>query len=154
MDRNSTHTGVNHNASMIVLRWIFFVPIGFLIGWMFAIPIILFYSIVNLDNIFLMSAIKNGVSVYFGILGCAWIVPKKCSLHGLKVLVSILFGSAMVLTLSTFLSEKTWEYAGEALGILLGYLGATVWDKNGIAVLLEKTKGAHPLNAYSKSVDS
>jgi hypothetical protein len=138
---------------MRVLRWILFVPFGFLIGWLFAIPVILFHSIANWDNIFWMSVIKNGVSVYFGILGCAWIVPKNCSPHLLKTIVSILFGSAIVLTLLAFLGEQTWEYAGEILGISLGYLGATVWDKNGIIALLQKTKGAHPLNAYSIIVD-
>jgi hypothetical protein len=139
---------------MIALRWIFFVPIGFLIGWLFAIPVILFHLVANWDDIFFMSVIKNGVSVYYGILSCAWIAPKQLSLHGLKTLVSILFGSAIVLTLFAFFREPTWEYAGEALGILLGYLGATAWDRNGLNVMLQKTKGAWPLNAYSKSADT
>ena len=139
---------------MNALRWALFVPGGILIGFLFAFPIILFYNIFNLDNIFFTSVVKNAFGFYFTALCMAWIAPSSFNISGFKTFLSVSFGVVIALSSIALLSERSeilvWEYSGEVVGLLLGYLGATQWDKNSLRVLLLNTKGANPYNSYNK----
>lgn len=145
---------------MTTVRWILFIPLGALLGFLFAIPIIFFYNLWNLDNIFFTSLVKNGFGTYFIILSMAWVAPKNFELSGFKTFTSILFGCVLALSLLALLGERdagsflSWEYSGEVLGLTLGYLGAVHWDKNSIKALLKKAKGANPYTAHSVTSDS
>jgi hypothetical protein len=137
------------------VRWILFIPLGALLGFLFALPIIFFYNLWNLDNIFFTSLVKNGFSTYFAILSMAWVVPKTFDLSGFKTFASILFGCVLGISSLALLGQRdagsflSWEYSGEVLGLTLGYLSAVHWDKNSIKALLSKMKGASPYTAYS-----
>ena len=142
------------------VRWILFIPLGALLGFLFALPIIFFYNLWNLDNVFFTSLVKNGFSTYFVILSMAWVVPKGFELSGFKTFASILFGCVLGISSLALLGQRdagsvlSWEYSGEALGLTLGYLSAVHWDKNSIKALLSKTKGASPYTAYSVTGDN
>ena len=142
---------------MKALRWALFIPGGVVLGFLFAFPIIFFYNIFNLDNVFFTSSVKNGVSFYFMALCMAWIAPSSFSLSGFKAFISVLFGVVVALSSVALLGEKSeilwWEYSGEVIGLLLGYLGATQWDKNSLRVLLVNTKGVNPYTSYNKQPD-
>ena len=139
-------------------RWIIFLPAGFILGGLCSLPITLFHSIANHENIFWMSLIKNTLGIYFGILGCAWIVPKSCNPEGFKILMGIILGLILALNFVGFLmtyatnSITHWERLGEILGSILGYITASYWDKNGMKVLLINQKGANLFNAHSKTI--
>ena len=141
---------------MTIIRWLIFIPLGAVLGFIFALPSILVLNISNLDNIFFTSIVKNGFSTFFMILCMAWIVPKSLGVTGLKTLVSILYGIVIALTSRALLTTpeakgiEGWEYAGEVIGLTLGYLSATVWDKHSLKNLLQNEKGVMPYNAYKE----
>ena len=142
---------------MNAFRWVIFIPAGVTLGLLFSFPLILFYNIWDLDNIFFTSVVKNSFSVYFMALCMAWVSPSTFSLSGFKTFVSILFGVILALSSMALLGGKTemlfGEISGEVIGLLLGYLAATQWDKNSLRVLLADTKGAFPYNSYNKHPD-
>ena len=142
---------------MNTIRWILFIPLGAALGLLFAFPIILFYNIWNLDNIFFTSVVKNAFGFYFMALCMAWIVPSSFELSGFKTFLSVLFGVVIAFSSLALLSERNemlfWEYSGELVGSLIGYLGATQWDKNSLRVLLVNTSSANPYNSYNKQPD-
>ena len=41
---------------MAIIRWLSFIPLGVVLGFIFALPPVFFYNIWNLDNIFFTSA--------------------------------------------------------------------------------------------------
>ena len=128
-----------------------------MLGFLFAFPIIFFYNIFNLDNVFFTSVVKNAFSFYFMALCMAWIVPGSFNLSGFKTFISVLFGVVIALSSVALLGEKSemllWECSGEVVGLLIGYLGFMQWDKNSLSVLLVNTKGANPYNSYNKLPD-
>jgi len=140
---------------MKTVRWILFIPLGILLGFLFALPIIFLFNVSNLDNVFFTSLIKNCFSTYFVILSMAWVAPKNFELSGFKTFASILFGCVLSIASLALLEQRgavsylSWEYSGEVLGLTLGYLSAVHWDKNSIKALLSKTKGASPYTAFS-----
>ena len=139
---------------MQALRWILFIPGGLLLGIAFAIPFTFLYSIWNLDNIFFMSVVKNGFYFYYMALCMAWIAPSTFNYSGFRTFISILFGVMVAISARALLVERDelwfWELAGEVTGLALGYMGATVWDKNSVPALLANMKGVCPFNAYDK----
>lgn len=140
---------------MKALRWISFIPVGILLGFLFAFPIIFFYNIWNLDNLFFTSVVKNGFSTYFIILCMAWIAPNTFGYSGFKILVSIIYGVVVAVSSLGLLTQPEaqgimgWEYAGEVVGMTLGYLSSTQWDKHSVRLLLSDTKAVHPYNTYT-----
>jgi hypothetical protein len=142
------------------VRWILFIPLGALLGFLFALPIIFFYNLWNLENVFITSLVKNGFSTYFVVLSMAWVVPKSFELSGFKTFTSILFGCVLGISSLALLGQRdagsllSWEYSGEVLGLSLGYLSAVHWDKKSVKALLSKTKGASPYTAYSVTGDN
>ena len=145
---------------MKALRWITFIPVGMLLGVVFSIPIVFFYNIWNLDNVFFTSVVKNGVGTYFMILCMAWIVPDTFSKSGFKTLVSVLFGVVIAGTLMALVGTTygddnlRWEAAGEIVGATLGFLAGTQWDQKGLQLLLDNVKGVHPYNAMTPPKDA
>ena len=109
-----------------------------------------------------MLLIKNTLYTYFGILGCAWIVPKSCKPERFKILMRIMVGLGLVFVFDGFgfdsfgllkgIRISPWERLGEALGLIFGYVWASYWDKNGMKVLLINQKGANLFNAHSKTI--
>jgi len=142
------------------VRWILFIPLGYLLGFLFALPIIFFYNLWNLDNVFLTSLVKNGFCTYFVILSMAWVAPKSFDLSGFKAFTSILLGCGLGISLLALLGQPDarsllfWEYSGEVLGLALGYLSAIHWDKKSVKALLSKAKGVSPYTAYLVSGDN
>ena len=145
---------------MTALRWITFIPVGILLGFVFSIPIVFFYNIWNLDDVFWSSVVKNGFSIYFMILCMAWIVPNTFSKSGFKTLVSVLFGFVIALTLMALVGPTDgndnlrWVYAGEIVGATLGFLAGSQWDEKGLQLLLDNVKGVHPYNALTPPKDA
>ena len=144
---------------MTALRWITFIPIGILLGVVFALPLIFFYNIWNLDNVLFTSVVKNVFSIYFMILCMAWIVPDTFSKSGFKTLVSVLFGFVTAGTLMALVGPTDgddnlrWEAAGEIVGATLGFLSGTQWDQKGLQLLLNNVKGVHPYNTMTPPKD-
>lgn len=84
----------------------------------------------------------------------AWIAPSSFNISGFKTFLCVSFGVVIALSSIGLLDERreilVWEYLGEVVGLLIGYLGAMQWDKNSLRVLLLNTKGANPYNSYNK----
>ena len=144
---------------MKAIRRILFIPLGILAGFLLALPFILFANLLHFGNILLLGAIyKSTITGYFIVLGMAWITPKDFNISTLKKLASITLGvlvaidGIVLLALPNAPGTLAWGIAGEVIGYTLGYLRATRWDKNSLRALLNKIDGAHPYNAYSKSV--
>ena len=143
---------------MNTIRWIVFIPFGILLGVVFAIPIVFFCNIWNLDNLFVSSIVKNGFNTYFMIICMAWIVPSTCSKSGFKTLVSVLFGILIALTLMALVGPTDgedgvrWVYAGELVGATLGFVAGIQLDDNGLWLLLDNKKGVHPYNTINQQI--
>jgi len=142
---------------MAAVRWIFFIPGGIVMGFLFAAPALFLYIIVNSDDVFFVSLIRNGAYFYYMSLSMAWIAPSSFGVPGFKTFISILFGVVVAFSSMALLRAQggtLWEYSGEVLGAALGYLAATRWDRNSLPVLMANTKGAFPWNSYSKKPEN
>ena len=136
------------------LRWISFLPAGFILGILCAIPIRLISLIGGWwENSFVLSLTHNAAFIYFWFLGSAWVVPKSCRLIGLKILLAIIFGLLLYpLTKLLFWSfmendPLVWDKAGYVIGSLIGFYGA-YFGTTSMKTLLKDVKGANPFNAH------
>lgn len=152
---------------MTALRWIFFIPLGYLVGSLLSLPIQLLIRLGGwwwgggADGAWIVF-VKSFTLSYFQILSMAWVAPPTLRPTNFRILVSLLFGiylTIYVLGMSALLSGQpgvldgkavpAWEVWTGFAATLTGYVVAVFGDKNSIPALLEDAKGVHPYNSYS-----
>ena len=151
---------------MGIIRWIFFIPLGYLLGSLFSLPIQLLVRVGQWwwgsGDGGMLVFIKSFTLAYFQILCMAWVAPPTLKPTNFRILVSLLFGvylAVYVVGMAALLNGQpsvlegkqvpAWEVWTSFAATLIGYIVAVFGDKCSIPQLLEDKKGVHPYNAYT-----